>query len=403
MNFSDEDEYTTGCTNVKIVLHDFTALHSLSLSDAQGIVALTPSLQRLRVDNTNLHYITFPSQLETLWINDSRIRLSETFFGPIPSPPFKRLYLVNRSELPSTLLQGCGSTLEHIVLHDTSVSFPIGSLYPRLRTLYYESLTSEDESQDTLHSLLQGSLLTHLNCYGFCLPPLYMLTRHATHLVYLELFWKVWSDKEVNAYMKEDVIDIYTEGEDTLEEEQRLFFDTLTQLNVLQHLVLYGPPFLKQGWVKALPSSPLAFPQLRSFTTERPREDRFSGSSDTLSVIRLDRDTVTLCYLSVRSRTFHVPRVSPISPLSTNLWRYSDAPPLEHIHPALEHDWEAQWTCSKKTRVWIAEVLPELVEWCNVRDAVAMFRPVDGPTPLLLLHGAIFHTTCPYDDCVCRL
>ena len=368
-----------------IRLDDFTGLHSLSIFNAEGKATIPTSLQRLCVHDTNLWYSIFSPELDTLWMSNSKIGLVSFY----PPPPFKRLYLTNESEVHSCLLEGCSSTLEYLFIHDTRVFFPTQSLYPRLSTLVYD-VFSEVVAPDTLHSLLRGSVLTHLNCTFPDLPSLCLITRHATRLVYLELRWNYEGDYTETKLEK---------GTDAEKRYLISFFEALTQLNLLQHLTLYGPPFFGQSWVKYLPSSSLAFPCLRSFTTVRPNRD--DDSSDTpLSVAKLELDSVTLWYSTARSRVFHMRSTLPRLP--TTLWRHSDAPPWEHIHPDVEYNRKTQWTRSK---IWLSDVLPELLKWCDRRDAVVLYRPTNKVlTPVLLLDGAIFHTTCPYpDDCVCRL
>ena len=402
INFEEDDEKDEYVC-VDMCLHDFPTLSSLSIEAVTGTLSLPHSLRHLRLRHADVEYTRFPHYLETLWIISSQFVRPEMSLSPLP---LKRLYLVYTNNVPSTLLQECVSTLEHLVMYHNYTTFSTSSVYPRLDTLYYFGSSHRDSDEDpyreTSYSLLKGSVLTHLCYRAFRLPPTDLFHRHATRLVYLELSWRVSAVTE----NKEEV--------NTVAEEHYLvtLFEMLTHLKVLQHLVLDGPPFLTETWIKALPSSPLVFPHLRSLTLPRPTPGTFSVAPDTsvtpdtdVSRLECDAETnypTTLYYSSFRSRTFHLPRLCP-SPLSPDaIWMYPFASAIPLSPWRVPASRKVAWTRPIRTPC-ITEHTHFLVQWCDTRNAVFICSNLFHSAPLYLLQDAVFHTTCPYDDCVCRL
>lgn len=379
-------------------IDDFVSLHSLSLSNGAPTTRLPPSLCHLRLIAVDVIKDLFAYQLETLWIEDSEIH-SEIHYTRPDSLPLKRLHMDNVSDLEdilSDILQQCSSTLEHIVWHNVDVSFPTSSIYPRLDTLsYYGTADTKKEERSTLYSLLRGSVLTHL-CYQTpYLFPMETLILHATRLVYLELNWNNVDDDDDYSLVEERYIAL---------------FETLIHLKVLQHLVLYGPSsFTAEMLVKHLPPSPLVFPHLRSLTLSSDSVDHglhFTAHRESPPVARFDLHSITLYYSPLRSGSFHMPRLSPVSSSPDTWWQYpfrtgTHLCPFEHTHYWQPTGLGIEWIRPQLVS-WFPTT-PELVNWCNQRDAVFMLRAPHIACPLVLLHGAVFSTTCPYDNCVCRL
>lgn len=387
-------------------LDDFTTLHSLSLSNGTFGAALPPSLRRLCLTKIGVF-----GDLLTPTLPDSL--------------PLKRMYLVDTQgseDVLSIVLQRCSSTLEHLVLHNTNISLPTSSLYPRLDTLSYtgsEDMDLGKEGRATIYSLLRGSVLGHLCYSAFYLFPMEILTLHATRLVYLELDWtrsgiETDDDDEKNEDRVNADVEGGCRGGTGITEERYvvLLFETLVHLKVLQHLVLYGPSsFTSEMLVKVLPSSPLAFPHLRCLTISSDSSNEYgvhTAHRDGAPVARLDFHSITLYYSPLHSRAFHMPRLCPPSSSRSTWWQHLTgsgthaACPFESTH----HRGSAglvptKWTRPKKVS-WLPTTLG-LVHWCNQRNAVLMLRDQHDLCPLVLLQGAMFSTTCPYDDCVCRL